>query len=464
MAGTQFTYKNWANTFSCTPERCFEPETEAEVVDIVRSARTHHKVVKVFGAGHSPSDLPCSRGYMLNLDKLSRVLQVNTAQCTVTVEAGIRLFQLHPILRKYGLAISVLGAISDQSVAGAIATATHGTGVTFGNMSTMVTKLRLVDGTGAIVECSADNKPHILAAAQCHIGALGIITQVTLQCEPAFRLESVQYPIPFDTMVHDLPQLIKSAEHTKFIWFPYHNNVVISKLNRTTKPASRSPEPWIWTKQKDRLIYELELYASRFMPSLLPGIEQRFWNRGFNRTIRAVDWSENIFNFDCMFPQYTTEWAIPQECASQAIQALNKVLAQARYPIHFPIEIRFAKQDDVWLSPSYHQDVCYIGIVIYKPLKSEVAYHALWQDFEKVMRSFRGRPHWAKFHTMGYEDLVKLYPKLPDFLKVREELDPDGIFINDYVRRHLFPGNTPTLPEQRDMSYQFASRPLKSKL
>ncbi|KAJ1923982.1 D-arabinono-1,4-lactone oxidase [Tieghemiomyces parasiticus] len=459
-----FTYRNWAQTFECRPELYFEPETEDEVVALVKRAADEGKVVKVFGAGHSPSDLPCSDGYMLNMDKMNKLIEIDTRTNTATFEAGVRLHEMHPILRAQGLALSVLGAISEQSLAGAIATGTHGTGIQFGNLSSSVRYVRLVNGCGRVMDCSPAQNADVFAAARCHIGALGIVTRVSIQCEPAFRLESVQEPIEFETMLDDMDQLVHAAQHTKFLWFPYSNKVVISKLNRTDKPVLRPAEPWAITRLKDRYVYELELYGTRFLPSFLPEVERWFWSKHYARRVHLVDDSNRVFNFDCMFRQYTNEWAIPIEHTAAAIRDLNAVLANARYPIHFPIEIRFVRRDDVWLSPSYGRDVCYIGVVMYKPFNKNVPYRNFWLDFERVMKSHDGRPHWAKYHLMSYEDLARVYPRLDDFLAVRRRLDPKNIFLNDYLKRHLLPGGKPEIPEDPKIQGQFANRPLKSKL
>ncbi|KAJ1993902.1 D-arabinono-1,4-lactone oxidase [Dimargaris cristalligena] len=459
-----FTYRNWAQTFSCSPELYFEPQNEKEIVAIVQRAREHRKTVKVFGAGHSPSDLPCTDGYMLNLDRMNRLLEVDETRMVVTVEGGMRLFELHPLLQKHNLALSVLGAISDQSVAGAIGTATHGSGAGFGNLSTLVLGLRLISGTGEIIDCSAMDHTDIFSAARCHIGALGIVTKVTLQCERAFRLESIQRPIPFATMLDELVSLSQTAQHTKFLWFPYNNNVAISLLNRTTKVKSEPDSTWRITQRKNRLRYEMELYVGRYMPGILPEVEKQLWKRDYAREIHRIDDSYKVFNFDCMFRQYTNEWAIPTGRASEAIKQLNQVLAKAKYPIHFPIEIRFVQHDDIWLSPCYQRDTCYIGVVMYKPFNSNVPYGEFWTDFEAVMKSMDGRPHWAKFHCMGYEDLARVYPMLPNFMEVRAQMDPDNVFMNDYLTRHLLPNNHPVLPPEHGIRFQYSNIPLKSKL
>ncbi|KAJ1964501.1 D-arabinono-1,4-lactone oxidase [Dispira parvispora] len=461
---SDFVYSNWAKTFTCRPEVYHEPKTEEDIVGIIRQARQEKRTVKVFGAGHSPSDLPCCEGYMLNMDKMNRVLEVDTEMCTITVEAGMRLQELNAVLHKHGMALSVLGAISEQSIAGAIATATHGTGTQFNTLSSMVQWIRLINGKGEIMECSSTLQPELFAAARCHLGALGIITQVTLQCEKAFRLESQQRPVAYEDMVNHFDELVESAEHVKFLWFPYHDRVTICQLNRTSAPKELPVAPPLVIQNQQRVEYEMNLYKCRFNPNLLPEVEQQYWDRHMAQPIRAVDDSFRLFNFDCMFLQYTSEWAVPRDDATRALAQVKNLISKARYPIHFPIEVRVVKHDDIWLSPCYQRDTCYIGVVIYKPFNAPVPYRNLLEDYEQVMRAHNGRPHWAKYHCMTYEDLAATYPKLDSFMRVRLSMDPDNLFMNDYLKRHLLPGGKPKYPVESDLAYQLADHPIKSQL
>ncbi|CAG8518944.1 9314_t:CDS:2, partial [Ambispora leptoticha] len=214
-----YQFRNWADTFRCIPELYFRPESEDEIVNIVNLARENHKTVKVVGAGHSPSDLACTNEYMINLDDLNHVLEFDPKSLIVTVEAGIRLFQLNQELKWRGIALRSLGSISDQSIAGAISSATHGTGINFGNLSTQVIGLTLVTASGQKISCSKEKNTEIFKAALCSIGALGIITRVTIQCEAEFRLEAEQKPIKLDAILNDLEKVVYSAEHVRFWWF-----------------------------------------------------------------------------------------------------------------------------------------------------------------------------------------------------------------------------------------------------
>ncbi|CAG8443904.1 7490_t:CDS:10 [Diversispora eburnea] len=372
---------NWAKTFTCVPELYFEPECEEDVIMIIELAKTHNKKLKAIGSGHSPSDLPCTDGFMVNMDKFNRVLTVDQDTKTVTVEAGIKIHQLNEELNKYGLALSNLGSISDQTISGAISTATHGTGINFGNLCSQIVSLTIVTASKGVLYCSDNLNPDIFKAASCGLGVLGIIINVTIQCENAFRLESIQNPEKLGNILNILNEIIYSAEHVR-IWSMF-------KLN-------------------------------------------------FSKPIHAIDTSYKLFNFDCLFPQYTNEWAIPLERTAEAIEKLITKIEEIGLNVHFPIEIRFVGQDDIWLSPNYERDCCYIGILMYRPYSKSVPYKKYWAIFEDIMKNCDGRPHWAKKHTMSTSELSKSYPKFNAFLNIHKQLDPSGIFLNSYLNKHLY--------------------------
>ncbi|KAJ2745242.1 D-arabinono-1,4-lactone oxidase [Coemansia sp. BCRC 34301] len=445
-----FELRNWADTFRCKPQYYLAPETECEVIELVRIAARHGLTLKPVGAGYSPSDVACTDSIMLNMDKMNRILAHDAYACTLTVEAGVRVHQLNAMLEQRGMALSSLGSISEQSIAGAISTATHSTGMAFGDMSSTITHLVIIDGTGRRRECSATVEPELFSAARCSIGALGIITQVTVQCEPAFKLHAVQTPDKLDHVLDTLDKVVFSAEHVRFWWFPYTDNVAVWRANRTTLPKQpRAKSYW-----RDRLIgyhyYQLRLLKSRITPDDLPGINQEQFAARFDRRIEAIDDSYKVFNFDCLFSHHVNEWAVPWEKAADVFRQLRSwIIAEGQKPdgarVHFPVQARFVKESDVWLSPTYGQTVCYIAVIMYRPYRRAVPYKKYWRVYEDIMRTQGGRPHWAKAHKMYHYDLKKAYPKFDEFMRLRSECDPSGVFVNDYIRRHILPPNEPLL-------------------
>ncbi|KAJ2386905.1 D-arabinono-1,4-lactone oxidase [Coemansia sp. RSA 2603] len=443
-----YEFSNWAGTFRCRPLFYLAPSTETEIIEIVRIALRHKLRIKPVGSGHSPSDIACTSSIMLNMDKMNRVIAHDAYTCTLTVEAGVRLHDLHAMLQQRGMALSSLGSISEQSIAGAIATATHGTGVEYGDLSSMITQLVIIDGTGQRRVCDKGNERDLFDAARCSLGALGIITQVTVQCEPSFTLHAVQTADNLDNILNNLNEVVYSAEHVRFWWFPHTDDAVVWRANRTTMEPKPSPETFLRDTLYGFHYYQLQLYKARFTPDDIPHLAREHFNRRFNRQIEWIDDSHKVFNFDCLFPQYVNEWAVPWESAAEALRQLRIwINAEARKPggvrVHFPVEVRFVQETDVWLSPAFGQTVCYIGIIMYRPYGKSVPYKKYWRVYEDIMRTLGGRPHWAKAHQMFYYDFVRLYPKFNDFVEMRAKCDPEGVFVNDYICRHVLPPSHP---------------------
>ncbi|CAB4422990.1 unnamed protein product [Rhizophagus irregularis] len=440
ISGVSKKFSNWSKVFECKPELFFMPENEDDIIKIVELAKRYNKNVRAIGAGHSPSDLACTEGLMINMDNFNKIIEIDSENKTVTAEAGTRVYKLNEVLQKNGLALSNLGSISEQSIAGAISTATHGSGINFGNISSRVIRLTLLTASKGIINCSADENDDVFKASLCSIGALGIILKVKIRCESAFKLESKQFPMKFNDILNNLDSIVNSAEHVRFWYFPHTENCIIWKADKTIKELNPQKQNYF----KDYIIsfhlYQFLLYILRYFPSKLPLLNQKMFNYKFSQEKQFVDDSYKQFNFDCLFPQYTSEWAIPLEKTKEALERLYDWINNNKENVfvHYPVEVRFSDKDDIWLSPAYNRKVCYIGVIMYRPYDKPVSYKKLWAVFEKIMRSYDGRPHWAKAHTMTTIELEKTYPKFKEFIKLQKSLDPNGIFLNSYLKRHLF--------------------------
>ncbi|XP_023213949.1 L-gulonolactone oxidase-like, partial [Centruroides sculpturatus] len=237
ISGVNFT--NWSKTFSCVPELLFAPKTNDEIAQILALATDEKKHVRVVGCGHSPSDIACTEDYMISLQHMNKVVEVDEVNKQVKVQAGITLRDLNEIhLPKYKLALSVLGSVSDLTIGGAISTGTHGTGINFGNLCSYVIELEMMDHSGKFIRCSRSENKEIFLAAVCGLGAIGIILTVTLQCESAFNLEQRQFGTTLKDVLEHLDLHVNGSEHFKFTWFPHTDGVVVSHVNRTDKPVA----------------------------------------------------------------------------------------------------------------------------------------------------------------------------------------------------------------------------------
>ncbi|TCD62820.1 D-arabinono-1,4-lactone oxidase, partial [Steccherinum ochraceum] len=337
---------------------------------------------------------------------------VNKEKNYVVAQGGVTLSTLHAALAHHGLAMMNLGSISDQTLAGVVTTATHGTGIGHKVISTHVQALLLLLADGTRVRCSQSQNQDLYWASLCGLGSTGIILQVQLQVCPAFRLKETQETLPFDNVVARLDTIVHSAEHVRFWWFPQADVV--------------------------RFLF----FLGRFVPSLNAWICR--FSVWLDRTSTVgVDESWRIFNVDCKYPQFTTEWSIPYENTTACLRDIRSWLDSEQADPHglrphFPIEIRFSDADDVWLSPSHGQRTTWIGLIQYKPYGFNVPYRKLFTHFEDLVVRHGGRPHWAKAHRLRPEDLHQLYPRFGDFVRVLNEVDPQGMLRNEYVDRHIF--------------------------
>lgn len=357
----------------------------------------------------------------------------------ITCEAGITLHALHEELGKHHLAMRNLGSISDQTLGGIVTTATHGSGLGHKVLSTYVLSLTLLTADGSRVNCSRNENPDLFIATICGLGSTGIILTVQLEVEPAFRLREEQESVPFDQFISNFDHLIRAAEFPRFWWFPSAGIIRSSLSNRTLE--SPKPVPQHWSNVLMAHLIQCFLLLGLWFQSLNPMTCRFVCWMGSEKTV-GIDDSHRIFNMDCRYPQYTTEWALPLERAQPFLRELHSWLdEQHKDPDgirpHFPIEVRVSAADDIWLSPSNGQITCWIGIVQYKPYGYNAPYRRFFDYFEDLAGKYGGRPHWAKAHKLKPDDLRKLYPRFDDFVRILKSVDSNGLFRNEYVRRHI---------------------------
>lgn len=437
-------FQNWSKTFGCLPELFFAPKTEDEIKQILHLAREQKKNVRVVGRGHSPSDIACTDGYMISLLDFNQVLMVDQTKLQVKVQAGITLTDLNEIhLRKYDLALPVLGSVSDITVGGAVSTATHGTGINYGVFSTCVEELEILTSAGEVVKCSSAENEDVFLAALCGLGCMGVILTVTLNCVPAFNLLQNQYALELKEVIEHLDAHLQSSDHFRFMWFPHSDGVVVSHVTKTDEAVT--VKSWFatlcdWVLDYGIGYYVLEFcyYVSVSFPSIVPTINRIFYRLVFSRTTRHVDVSYKIFNFECLFKQYVNEWAIPKEQVGKVLWELkNWIDVNPQIPIHFPVEVRFVKGDNILISPAFGRDTCYINIIMYRPYNISVPYKEYWSAYEKIMREADGRPHWAKAHSVTAKEFDVLYPGFNTWCLMRRHMDPIDMFYNSYMN-HIF--------------------------
>mmetsp|Transcript_18022 Transcript_18022/g.54176 ORF Transcript_18022/g.54176 Transcript_18022/m.54176 type:complete len:291 (-) Transcript_18022:119-991(-) len=272
------------------------------------------------------------------------------------------------------------------------------------------------------------------------MGSLGIIFEVTIQCETVYRLHAVEEPLPLELVLKHLPSLIESSDHFRFWWFP-HTEMALGWSANRTQMRSQPVQPST-TKQllasAERHSLEALLYVSKKAPSMVPWINRAWQHFKFNKRREVVDWSHKVFTFDCLFKQRVNEWSIPVENTVPALKDLKFFIEHEQLNVHFPVEVRFVKGDDIFLSPCYGRDSCYIGVIMYRPYGGQVDYRRYFAGYERIMARHGGRPHWAKAFGWRRSELSEAYPKWEQFQAVLRRLDPHRRMSNSFLERVLY--------------------------
>ncbi|KAA0024086.1 D-arabinono-1,4-lactone oxidase [Antrihabitans cavernicola] len=427
------TWTNWAGDQLCHPSEFLRPTSRDEVAERVQLAARAGRTVRVAGAGHSFTDTVLTDGTLLSLDRMNRVLDIDTESGLVRVEAGMTLHELSPILHEHGRALPNLGDIDSQSVAGATATGTHGTGVRLQNLSAGLHSIELVLADGSIVEVNAGRDPEAWRSARVSVGALGVVTAVTLETVPAFVLEAIELPIPLEDVLRDIDSYVDGNDHFEFFSFP-HSPIALTKRNNRTDSVERSRPPAVaWLN--DRFVQNHALEAvcrlGRARPGLIPTIN-RTASRFAGRSHR-IERSYRIFATPRLVRMAEMEYALPGENAVDAIREVKEIAERPEFDVSFPIEVRWVAPDDAYLSPAGGRETCYIAVHVFEGMPWEPYFRAI----EKLFDSFGGRPHWGKRHFQTAETLRHRYPEWDRFAAVRDRLDPERVFTNDYARRVL---------------------------
>ena len=421
------TWRNWAGNQKASPVSIDAPRSVAELAALVASASEQGQKVKAVGSGHSFTSAAATNGRMIRLENLSGILHVDRATCRVTVGAGTRLSELNTLLDAEGLALANLGDIAYQTVAGAISTSTHGTGKALTGLAGQVVAMKLVNGLGEIIECSQSVNPHIFDVARVSVGALGVITEYTLQAVPSFRLRALEQPMRLDVVLENAHDLASTNDHFEFFWIPHTKWALTKRNNRTEDELQPLPrvKGWIEKTFMENYAFGAVCRIGRARPSLIPRLATALPSSGSRE---YVDQSFKIFASPRIVRFYEMEHALPVEALVPALKEIRAMVDRKGYLLNFPVEVRFTKGDDVPLSTAYGRDSAYIAVHVYKGMECE----PFFRDVEDILRAYDARPHWGKMHYREADELSKLYPRWDEFIALRDQLDPQRTFSNAY--------------------------------
>jgi L-gulonolactone oxidase len=428
-------WRNWAGDQQCVPAAIERPGSVEDLRAAIGRAVAAGRTVRAAASGHSFTDIACTDGVMLRLDRMNRVLDVDRAARLARVEGGIVIRDLSEALTREGLALENLGDIDVQTVAGAISTATHGTGERFGNISAQIEALELVTADGAVAECSRDSDPDLWRAARVGLGSLGAIATVTFRVVPAFTIRRHDHPLPLEDAFARLDELSAANDHFEFYVFPHTRTALCRESTHVDGP----PEPYGRVREylQETVLENHALAAlcqvGKRSPGRIPAIN-RFITRTLSGSVKT-DASHRVFSTRRRVRFTEMEYAVPRGHGPEALRRVLDMIDTRGYAVPFPIEYRVVAGDDAYLSTAHERETVYIAVHMYRGMVWEPYFRAV----EAIMDDYEGRPHWGKRHFQSAATLAPRYPEWDRFQAIRARLDPDGRFQNEYSRRVLGP-------------------------
>lgn len=457
-ATTSHTHYTWAKTFQSRPELYIRPQSLEEIQKIVNVARRCGRRLVVVGSGHSPSNLTCTSSWLVNLDDYSRVLSVDKQRKTFLVEAGIRLSQLNQEAHKHGFTMPNIGSIDAQSIAGAIATATHGSTLQHGIISESILSLRIVLANGQSVRCSNDQNQELFRAALVSLGALGIIAEVEFQMEDDYNVEWEQKLVTLDEVLNRWNTDLWLKKFTRVWWMPYMKRAIVWSAEQTDKPLRDPAVTWYGGSVGFHTYHNL-LWLSNYIPWILPAVEWFVFGMqyGFSpgNATSAVQELSDALLMNCLYSQFVNEWALPLHKGPEAITRLSAWInrepggggipfsAKGLY-VHCPIEVRVTDSTVKNTIRPYLDNTCvdgptlYLNATLYRPyLQDPPCKDRYYEAFEWLMRDLGAKPHYAKnFSCTTSEQMQSILGEdLNKWVKVRNEADPEGMFLGAWHRQ-----------------------------
>tara|TARA_R110002110_G_scaffold406421_1_gene626491 strand:- start:330823 stop:332202 length:1380 start_codon:yes stop_codon:yes gene_type:complete len=415
-------WRNWSGSQQCLPAARLAPANVAQLQELIASATGP---VRPVGAGHSFTPLVPTDGTIVSLSRLNGLLEHDAATLQATVGGGSRLGELGQPLEDIGQALINMPDIDEQSLAGCLATATHGTGAGIGCMSTFVSALQLVDSRGDVIDCSETQRPELFNAAKVSLGSLGVVTQVTLQNVEPYRLRRETVWREFDEILEVAETMADSHRNFEFYYIPFSGMGFTDAHDYSDEAPSSTGKI-----DPNESVYDLR--TARDFLSWSPRLRELILG-GYARTLADEvtienSWKNYASERNVRFNEM--EYHLPREYGLQAMREVRQALESKHSEVFFPIEVRFVKGDDLWLSPFYQRDTC--SIAVHRYFDEDFAPY--FRTIEPIFRKYHGRPHWGKHNTLGRDELRALYPRWDDFVAMRHEVDPQGRFLNPYLR------------------------------
>jgi len=422
-------WRNWAGSVRVSPRQLLKPESVSEIQEIVRGMPRGGRI-RMTGSGHSFTPIAVSRDVLMRPSHFGEGVGIDSDRRVARVPAGMTLSDVNDHLAAAGFALANMGDITAQTMAGSISTSTHGTGLGFTGLAGQVVGFGLVSANGDHMECSETEHPEVLRFGRVGLGALGILTYVDMRIVPAFRLHAVEEPRRLSEVLSNFDRTVSSVDHFEFYWIPHTRWALTKRNNRTSEPARPMGAAREWWQKSflENTAFGALCAVGRTMPSLIPRLATALPSSG---EVSYSNASHRVFATQRRVRFVEMEYAIPRAACSEALERVTRLVDDRGFRVSFPVEVRFTAADDVILSTSTGRASCYIAVHMYRGTE----YETYFREVGRIMADYGGRPHWGKMHYLGAAELSALYPEWETFLGVRSKFDPEGVFVNEYVRR-----------------------------
>jgi len=415
-------WKNWSGSQVCYPDARKAPASIEELRELIVSATGN---IRPVGSGHSFTALVPTDDTIVSISRLSGMVSHDSSNNTSVIQAGTRLGDIGGPLAEAGQALINMPDIDEQTLAGALGTATHGTGAGIGCLPSFVEGLQLVTANGEILECDRNNNPEIFNAARVNLGALGVVTQVRLQNQPSYRLKREIKCRPIEEILENADTLANENRNFEFYYIPFSGMGFEDTQNLTTEPESSTEK----TDQNDGVETLKTLRNALSWSSTIRELSIGTYMKTIKDEMTiANSWQNYATERNVRFNEM--EYHLPRETGLDAFREIRETVERDFPEVFFPFEVRFVKSDDIWLSPFFERES--ISIAVHRYHSED--YKPMFKAVEAIFKKHGGRPHWGKINTMTGPELAAHYKHWGDFKEVRQTLDPQGKFLNPYLK------------------------------
>lgn len=399
-------WRNWAGNQSCIRSARGAPTSEDELSSLVRDAANKGMNVRVAGSGHSFTAVALTNGLHLTLANMTGVRHIDHEKKRVTAYAGTTMNEFGKALKAAGLSMINQGDIDSQSIAGALTTGTHGTGINLGNLASSIVGLKLVQPDGSVIVVD-ESTPDMLQASRVSMGVLGIASEITLQVTDSFNLHERIWREDFESLMERHDELAQKHRHFSFFYCPYEKSRHCYCLPDTaaTLPSGQKTD-----------VCEVKVMDITDQPH-------------FESEFEKIAYSSDVYPIEYLPNFHELEYAIPVRFGKEAVRAVRKLMLEDFPEAIYPIEYRFTAGDGAWISPFFEQD----SVTVSVSGEPGTDYWDFLRGVDAILRSYGGRPHWGKMHFLTGDDVTAIYPRVNDFRKIRRELDPEGIFLSEHL-------------------------------